>query len=162
STVTYNTVCDRALTVMAAKLKRADLLEPVRRNLRTMMYLIHPDGEVVTAVSRRQDQNTRGTVAGYGFPLQYLASHTQGAQYATLASDLVAEHVRISTLLEYPARAGKLPNGAPLPDDYEKPYPSMGLARIRRSALDATMVLSGNSRIFSARKGPAVIEAVRF
>jgi hypothetical protein len=162
STVTYNTVCDRALTVMAAKLKRADLLEPVRRNLRTMMYLIHPDGEVVTAVSRRQDQNTRGTMAGYWFPLQFLAIHDGDAQFATLARDLGAEHARLSTLLEYPALAGKLPNGAPLPDDYEKPYTSMGLARIRRSALDATMVLSGNSRIFSARKGPAVIEAVRF
>ena len=162
STVTYNTVCDRALTVTAAKLKRMDLLEPVRRNLRTMMYLIHPDGEVVTEVSRRQDQNTRGTMAGYWFPLQYLAIHDRNPQFATLARELGAEHARLSALLEYPELAGTLPEGSPLPDDYEKQYPSMGLARIRRGAMDATLVLSGNSRIFSARKGPAVIEAVRF
>jgi hypothetical protein len=37
-----------------------------------------------------------------------------------------------------------------------------GLVRIRRGPMDATMVLSGNSRFFSARRGGAVINAVRF
>jgi hypothetical protein len=36
------------------------------------------------------------------------------------------------------------------------------LARIRRGALDATVILRDNSRFFSARKGPLVINAVRF
>jgi hypothetical protein len=162
STVTYNTVCDRAFTVLAAKLKRPELLDPVRRNLRTMMYLLHPDGEVVTEVSKRQDQFTRGTMAGYWFPLQYLATRDGDGQFATLARDLGAEHARLSTLLEYPDLAAALPASVALPDDYEKQFPLMGLARIRRGPMDGTLVLSGNSRFFSARKGPAVIESVRF
>jgi hypothetical protein len=162
STVTYNTVCDRAFTVLAAKLRRPDLLEPVRRNLRAMMYLLHPDGEVVTEVSRRQDQFARGTMAGYWFPLQYLAIHDGDGQFAALARQLAPNHARLSAMLEYPELAGTLPEAAALPDNYEKWFPLAGLARIRRGPLDATMVLSGNSRFFSARKGAAMIEAVRF
>ena len=75
---------------------------------------------------------------------------------------MAAEHGRLSALLEYPELAAPLPASAPLPEDYEKWFPLAGLARIRRGALDATMVLNGNSRFFSARKGAAVINAVRF
>ena len=162
STVTYNTVCDRAFTVLAAKLRRPELLDPVRRNLRAMLYLVHPDGEVVTEVSRRQDQFTRGTMAGYWFPLQYLAVHDGDRQFAGLAGKLAPEYGRLSAMLEYPELAGALPEAAPAPDNYEKTFPLTGLARIRRGELDGTMVLSGNSRFFSARRGGAVVEAVRF
>ncbi|HTP34548.1 MAG TPA: hypothetical protein VMJ75_20360 [Candidatus Acidoferrales bacterium] len=162
STVTYNTVCDRAFTVMAAKLKRPDLLDPVRRNLRAMFYLLHPDGEVVTEVSRRQDQFVRGTMAGYWFPLQYLAARDSDGQFSALAQQLAPEYARLSALLEYPELSATLPAPAPLPENYEKSFPLVGLARIRRGPLDATMVLSGSSRFFSTRRGPAVINAVRF
>ena len=85
STVTYDPICDRAFTVLAAKLKRPELLDPVRRNLRAMMYMLHPDGEVVTEVSKRQDQFVRGTMAQYWFPALYLAVHDSDGQFSTLA-----------------------------------------------------------------------------
>ena len=161
STVTYNTVCDRAFTVLAAKLKRPELLDPVRRNLRAMMYLLHPDGEVVTEVSRRQDQFVRGTMAGYWFPVQYLAVRDGDGQFSALARGLT-DNMRLSALLEYPELLKALPAATALPSDYEKAMPEIGLTRIRRGELDATLVLADSSRFFSARKGAAVVQAVRF
>src|SRR5206468_11487056 len=120
STVTYNTICDRAFTVLAAKLKRPELLDPVRRNLRAMLFLMHPDGEVVTEVSRRQDQFVRGTMAGYWFPVNYLAVHDADRQLAGLARGLAPENARLSALLAYPELAGPLPPSEALPEDYEK------------------------------------------
>jgi hypothetical protein len=162
STITYNTVIDRAFTVLAAKLQRPELLDPVRRNLQAMMYLLHPDGEVVTEVSRRQDQFVRGTMAGYWFPLNYLAVHDGDRQFAGLARILPADSARLPVLLEYPELAGALPTAAPLPEDYEKWFAAVGLARIRRGRWDATLVLKESSRFFSARNGGAVVNAVRF
>jgi hypothetical protein len=162
STVTYNTICDRAFTVLAAKLKRPELLDPVRRNLRAMMYLLHPDGEVVTEVSRRQDQYVRGTMAGYWFPVQYLAVHDNDGQFAALARGLAPDNARLSALIEYPELQKALPAATALPDDYEKVMPEVGLTRIRRGAMDATLILANDSRFFTARKDGVVVQAVRF
>jgi hypothetical protein len=161
STVTYNTVTDRAFTVMAAKLKRPELLDPVRRNLQAMMYLLHPDGEVVTEVSKRQDQFVRGTMSGYWFPVNYLAIHDRDGRLAAMARGLT-QNARLSALLEYPELNQVLPPAEALPEDYEKWFPAIGLARIRRGRHDATLVLKESSRFFSARNGDVVINAVRF
>jgi hypothetical protein len=161
STLTYNVVTDRALLVMAAKLKRPELLEPVRQNLRSLLYLLHDDGEVVTEISRRQDQFTRGGTSGYWFPLTYLALNDKDPQFATLARRSEAG-ARLSTLLEYPQLLQPLPAGAPLPTDFERSFPDVGIARIRRGPLSATLTLGGASRILSFRYGDVVVEGVRF
>ena len=106
STLTYNIVTDRALVVLAAKLKRPALLEPVRQNLAALMYLLHADGEVVTEISRRQDQYTRGGLAGYWFPLTFLAVTDRDGRFASMARQ-AADGVRLSALLDtrsYPSR----------------------------------------------------------
>ena len=161
STLTYNVVTDRALLVMAVKLKRPELLEPVRQNLRSLLYLLHADGEVVTEISRRQDQFTRGGTNGYWFPLTYLAVTDKNAEFATLAQRSEGG-ARLSTLLEYPQLSQPLPAGAPLPTDFERSFPEVGIARIRRGPLSATLVMGGSSRILSFRYGDAVVEGVRF
>ena len=152
STVTYNTVTDRAFTVMAAKLKRPELLDPVRRNLRAMMYLLHPDGEVVTEVSKRQDQFVRGTMAGYWFPVNYLAIHDNDGQFAAIAQTLTS-NARLSALLEYPELNRALPPEKPLPEDYEKWFPAIGLARVRRGPYDATLVLKDEQSLLQRAQG---------
>jgi hypothetical protein len=147
---------------MASKLKRPALLDAVRRNLNAMLYLIHPDGEVVTEVSRRQDQFTRGTMAGYWFPAAYLAAHHHDPVYSGILQVIPEGTARLSTLLEYPELASAPPSPKPIPTGYEKSFPLLSLVRIRRGQRDATMVTAASSRFFSARNGSAVINAVRF
>ena len=162
STLVYNIVTDRALIVMADKLKRPDLLDPVRRNLESLQYLLHADGEVVTEISRRQDQFTRGTVTGYWFPLTYMALKSHDGRLSTLAALAAPEGARLSALLEYPELSQPLPPAQPLPDDFDKSFDEIGIARIRRGPVSATLILGGSSRFFTLRYGDAAIEGVRF
>ena len=162
STLVYNIVTDRALIVMAAKLRRPELLDSVRRNLNALQYLLHADGEVVSEISRRQDQFTRGAVGGYWFPLTYMAVRDQDGQLSTLANRAASEGARLSALLEYPELSQPLPSQRQLPDDFEKGFDDIGIARVRRGPLSATLVLGGSSRFFTLRYGDAVMDGVRF
>jgi hypothetical protein len=158
STVVYNGVTNRALTIVAAKLNRPHLLDPVRKNLDSMIYLLHPGGEVVTEISRRQDLNTRGTIASSWFALKYLAVKDRNGTYETLARQFPGS---LSDWMEYPEMRGPAPAPKAVPEDYEKHYPFLGVARIRRGLTSATVLLGDNSRIFALRHGDAVINAVR-
>ena len=161
STLTYNVVTDRALMVMATKLRRPELVDPVRRNLRALAYLLHADGEVVTEISRRQDQYTRGNISGYWFPLTWLAVTDGDPLFSTMAAQ-AGEGARLSTLLEYQDLSKALPAAGPLPGGYEKPFPEVGIWRIRRGPLSATLILGGSSRLIALRYGSAVVEGIRF
>jgi hypothetical protein len=162
STLTYNTVITRALVVMATKLGRPELLDPVRQNLRALPYLLHGDGEIVTEISRRQDQYMRGGIGGYWFPLTYLAVTEKDAQFATMAGEAAEEGVELAAVMEYPELLESLPAPAPLADDFERLFTDVGIARIRRGAMSATLVLGGSSRLLTLRSGGAVLEGVRF
>ena len=161
STSVYSAVCDRAFTVMAAKLKRPELLEPVRRNLDSLLYLLHPDGEVVTEISRRQDRNQRATADRYWFPIRYLAVHDNNRMYESMARQYASNGASASALLEYPELTREVPPKA-LPDNYRRDFPALGISRIRRGPTSATLVLGGTDRFFSFRRGGVVVNAVRF
>jgi len=162
STVVYNAAVNHALVVMAHKLKRFELLEPVRKNLNSMLYLLHPNGEVVTEISRRQDRYERGDMRNYWFSLQYMAVYDQDGRFAALARRFVPRHAALGALMEYPELLKSAPPDALLPDKYEKEFHALGIARIRRGLTSATTILGGDSRFFTLRRGEAVIQAVRF
>ena len=66
-------------------MNRPELIECVRRNLRMMMYLIHPSGEVVTDYSGRQDFGQTFNMANY-FPIyRLMAAHDKDPIFAAMA-----------------------------------------------------------------------------
>lgn len=161
STSVYDPIVDRALVVAADKLRKPELLDPVRRNLESLLYLLHPNGEVVTEISRRQDAYQRGRMLSYWFPLQYMAVHDKNGMYATLAAQAAPQAMGLAVLLEYPELLTPVVP-KPCPDNYEKHFKELGIARIRRGATSATLVLGGRSRFLTLRRGEAVVTAVRF
>ena len=161
STSVYNTVCDRALVVLAVKLRRPELLDAVRKNLRAMMYLVHADYEVVTEISRRQDRDQRASMGGYWFPLRYLAVKDQEGRFLEIADRFTPSHASLSALMEYPEINGPLPAVAAPPSDFEKELRELGVVRYRRGETSAA-ILNDDTTFFTLRHGAAVIEAVRF
>lgn len=162
STTIYNAATDNALTVVAAKLNRPELLEPVRRNLDSMLYLLHPGFEVVTEISRRQDLNTRGDMSRYWFSLRYLAALEGNGRYRSVLDAIEPRAASLSQLLAWPELQKPLPAPVALPSDYERVFKASAVARIRRGDRSATLALEGNSRFFSLRHGECAVQAVRF
>ena len=162
STYVYNPITDNAFVTMAAKLKRPELLEPPKRNLESMLYLLHPGYEVVTEISRRQDLNQRGDMGPYWFALAYLAAHANDRRFATIAQHFAPTRAGLSALMEYPELAAGTSMVSPVPENYRRAFPHNGFVRIRRGPVSATVLGGGRSRFFTLRNGEAVINAVRF
>ncbi|MCC6292106.1 MAG: hypothetical protein IT164_05615 [Bryobacterales bacterium] len=158
STGGYNGITNRAFTILAAKLNRPELLEPVRRNLDAMLYLLHPGEEVVTDISRRQDLYTAGTMAGYSLSLKYMAVRDGNGVYETLSRRFPPS---LGDTMEYAELQQPGPAPKPVPADYVKEMPFIQVGRVRRGERSATVMLDGRSRFFGIRNGKAVIEAVR-
>jgi len=77
STGCYNHTCDRAMILLARTLGRADYAEYADRNLEHMLYLLHPDGTLVTNYSRRQDRDQAVGIERY-FPLYWCRAMMAG------------------------------------------------------------------------------------
>lgn len=158
STLVYNPEVCAALVTMAHKLNRPALLDPVRRNLEALLYLLEPDFEAITDISRRQDQYQRGKPQRSWFALRYLANRDGNGQFASLADLLTPS---LPAIMEY-AELGQVgPARLPLPDNYEKVFPSGLFAHLRRGPMSAHILLSGYSRFLGMRRGSAAIPAVR-
>jgi hypothetical protein len=166
STTVYSPIVDRALVTVARLLDRPALLEPVRKNLEMTLYYVHPDGEVVTEASRRQDRYQRGSMARYYYSYRSLALKDGNGRFAAMARQIERSLQpqfpgELMAFLTEPELRRELPRDAPLPTDYAKVFTHSGLARIRRGASSGT-ILAGNTTLFSFRKGAAALEAVRF
>ena len=164
STTVYSPTVDNSLVHVARLLNRPALYEPVRRNLEMTLFYVHPDGEVVTEASRRQDRNTRGSMARYYYSYRALALHDGNGRFAAMCRQIEqtarAQISILPALLTQTDLNQPLPPNATLPTDYAKVFAYSNLARIRRGARSGT-ILASNTPLFSFRKGAAALEAVR-
>ncbi|WP_339223138.1 hypothetical protein [Paenibacillus sp. FSL H8-0332] len=78
----YSAVSDIMLIHAARLLDKPELLDPVRRNLHMMVYLVHPSGEVVTDYSGRQDLGVLHDLSPYYLPYAILARSDKDAVLA--------------------------------------------------------------------------------
>jgi len=166
STHIYSPLTNRCLITVARLLDRPYLYEPVRRNLDMTLYYLHPNGEIVTEASGRQDQYSIAYPTTYYYTYRYLALRDGNPQFVTMVHQIEAttSDTRLSQLLAYfledPSLANPLPYAEPLPDDYRRSFPYSQLVRIRRREVDTT-VLAENSSFFTFSNGAAVLQAVR-
>ncbi|WP_379145833.1 hypothetical protein [Paenibacillus sp. sgz500992] len=124
----YSAVSDIMLIHAARLLDRPQLLEPVRLNLRMMVYLVHPSGEVVTDYSGRQDLGSVHDLSPYYLPYAILARSDNDAVFAGMAEwagQMLADpgvcsvNVLVRMLLE-PELQQPFEAPAALPVTYEK------------------------------------------
>lgn len=162
STGTYNMVVNSSLVLLADKLRRWELLDPVRRNLDAVIHLMDAGGDLLTDISSRQDQYARANIASYWFALHYLALRDQNPVFAGLALPHARDYMPLSYAMTWPEFLRTDLATAEAPSNYVRHFGKMGVTRIRRGAMSATIQSARDSRFFQCRNGEAVVNAVRF
>ncbi len=165
STGGYSSIVDRALITIAIGLQKPELFEPVRKNLKMMRYYIHPNGEVVTEASNRQDKGTIGHMDGYYYAARYMALLDNDGEMAAICRLVERDnknsiHGVLNHYLEDPSQWKELPPDKKLPTNYVKSFPYSGVVRIRKENWDTT-ILSNNAGWLTFHKGNAVLQAMR-
>jgi hypothetical protein len=166
STSVYSPLVNRCLLTTARLLERSELYEPVRRNLEMTRFLVRPNGELVTEISRRQDQSRRSLAGKYYYPYCFMARLDNNSSFSAMACSIEEavgrEHLVYHYLyrLEDPGALAPLPPAAPLPVTYERFFQHSKIVRIRRVGLDAS-ILAGNSTLFTLHKGQAILQSLR-
>lgn len=165
STAGYSAVIDRVLITVANGLKKPALLDAVRKNLHMMQYYLHPNGEVVTEASNRQDKGTIGTMENYYYALRYIAILDNDGECANICRMIERTNFNALTgylpyFLDDPFLWKELPESKPLIASYAKSFPYSGVVRIRRNEWDCT-ILSNNPGWLTFHKEHVMLQAVR-
>ena len=161
----YTAIVNRVLIDVALGLNKPEILDAVRKNLNMTMYYTHPNGEVVTEASNRQDKGTINFLHGYYYSYRKLAIRDNNHQFAAMcrlieetAKDRIVEN--LSAYLLEPDMWKDLPSSSNLPTEYVKAFPHSGVVRIRKGPWDTTL-LSNNPGFLTFQKGKAVLQGMR-
>jgi hypothetical protein len=166
STAVYDPLVDRWLITMARLLNKPELYEPVRKNLDMTTYLIHPNGDLVTEMSKRQDQYTTAPSVPYFFAYHVMAKTFQDMNYQKVATWIKSTYgVKalsgyLPYLLEYENTGREISSDSLPSTEYEKYFEASRLVRWRSGNTDATLVAQ-NSSLFSMQHEDIVVQAVR-
>jgi hypothetical protein len=161
SPLVYTPVVNRSFIYMAEFAGKADLLQPVRQSLQAALQLMHPNGELVTELSGRQDQNVRGDMGVNWLALQYLAAVDRNAVYAGLASRYLASVGDPLQWMLVPRLAEAITSAEEPPSVYTKDFQKAAVWRWRKDDLSLTLLYRGYDRLLALRRGEAVVEALR-
>ncbi len=165
STYIYSPLTNRLLITIAKGLKKPELLEFVRRNLNMTMYYVHPNGEIVTEASGRQDKALIGTMESYYYAYRYMALLDNNGQMAAMCRLIEnTAAMRQAEFLDYMLDDSflwkELPASKPLPTNYAKEFLGSGVVRIRRENWDSTL-FTNNAAWLTFHKGNAVLQGMR-
>ncbi len=152
----------QALVVLATTLERPELLGPVRAHLDALAYLIHPNGDTAKEMLRPGDAQRLDALLHDWFALRYMAIHDNNAIYAALLAPLEPEALALSSLMVYPVLQAEAPTPAPLPESYSRNFPDLGVTRIRKGRLSASLGHGRDTHWIAARFGEAVVCGFRF
>lgn len=178
---TYSMVENTAFISIARMLKKPELLNHVRKNLRLFYYYQEANGDLVSNDSRRQDQYLARHSAILYMQYRYLAILDQDAHFAAICKMIEATPWFEKEVLEQglfyfqenETLQQRLPEASPLPDRYEKLFTTSHLLRIRYQQTSITLfggvdwpliIASGRScspDFFSYRKGKAILKYMR-
>lgn len=165
STSVYSPLTNRCLITIARLLNKEYLFEPVRKNLEMTLYYLHPNGEIVTETSRRQDQYQARNASAYHYPYLFMSLKDQNGAFGAMARKIEKENSpgeltgSLAYYLEDAQLLSTYPTGA-LPAEYEKLFDESGLVRWRNWDMDASL-LSKNSTLFTLSNKDALLQAVR-
>ena len=166
STAIYTPVTNRTLLDVAKKMKVDSLYDVVRKNLNMTFYFVHPNGEIATESSIRQDKYVRSTMAPYYLAYNYMAILDKDGRYSGMVN-YIQNNVKVEQLgymlphfLEDPTLLQNLPEPVPIPTSYHKYFEYSDVVRIREGNVDMSIILN-NPAFFTYFKGNAALESVR-
>ena len=168
STYIYTPLTNRCLMNIALYDNRPELFDIIDKNLEMMLYYVHPNGEVATEASGRQDQFQLGFMEHYYIPYRMSAIRKKGNLQFWAMVDLIEKTVPEKLLSYLPyfftishfGNEMSRSNLGEIPKNYIKEFPNSKLARIRKGNIDAT-ILAGNPTFFTLTKGNAVLASLR-
>ncbi len=165
STGGYSAIVNNALIAIADGLKKPELLDFVRKNLQMNFYFVHPNHEIVTDASNRQDKGGIRTFEIYYMAYRYMAILDQNAEFAAMCQMIEKNYFNkvngdLDHFLEDKFLWKELPIAKPFTTNYAKYFQYSNLARIRRGNWDATMLIN-NPNFLTFNKGNAILQGMR-
>ena len=165
STGGYSAIVNNALITIASGLNKPELLDNVRKNLEMNFFFVHPNNEIVTDASNRQDKGGIRTFEIYYFSYRYMAILDQNPQFAAMCQLIEKSYFSkisgdLDHFLEEKLLWRKLPKSKPFSTSYAKFFPYSKLARIRRDSWDATLLIN-NPNFLTFHKNKAILQGLR-
>ena len=165
STGGYSAIINNALIATAAGLNKPELLDYVRKNLQMNFFFVHPNNEVVTDASNRQDKGGVRTFEIYYMAYRYMAILDKNPQFAAMCRMIEKDNFKnvngdLDHFLEDKFLWAELPAEKPFTTQYAKYFDYSKLARIRRDNWDATLLIN-NPNFLTFYKNNAVLRGMR-